>query len=131
MPLIFSGAFLFLNHKLNIEMKNTINWNDFMKVEMYVGTILSANEFPEAINPSFQLKIDFGDLGIKKTSAQITDLYEAKKLIGKQVVAVLNFPPKQIANMMSECLVLGAVGDKKVVTLLQPERNVPNGTRVA
>lgn len=108
-----------------------ILWEDFTKVEMHVGTILEAEDFPESKNPSYKLKIDFGDIGIKKSSAQITKLYTKEKLIGKQIIAVTNFPPKQIANLMSECLVLGLVGKNKEVTLLQPERKVPSGLRVA
>jgi len=108
-----------------------ITWNDFEKIEMRVGTILEVHDFPEARNPSYQLIIDFGDLGIKKTSAQITQLYRKEQLQGKQVVAVVNFPPKQIANIMSECLVLGAVGENKAVTLLEPGLPVPNGLRIA
>ncbi len=108
-----------------------ITWDDFEKVEMRVGTVLEADDFPEAKNPSYKLKIDFGKLGIKRTSAQLTKIYKKEDLVGKQVIAVVNFPPKQIANFMSECLVLGVVlGDKKVV-LLQPERKVENGYRIA
>lgn len=101
-----------------------------MKVEMRVGTIISAEIFSEVRNPAYKMMIDFGEFGIKKTSAQITKLYKPEELIGRQVVAVVNFPPKQIANIMSECLVLGGIGDEKDVTLLQPERKVKNGTRV-
>ncbi len=108
-----------------------ISWQDFEKVEMRVGTILEANDFPGARNPAYQLRIDFGEYGIKKSSAQITDLYQTTDLVGKQVIAVVNFPPKQIATFFSECLVLGLVGDQKQITLLHPERPVPNGLRVA
>lgn len=108
-----------------------ITWNDFEKVEMRVGTVLEADDFPEAKNPSYMLKIDFGRSGIKKTSAQITKLYKKEDLVGKQVIAVTNFPPKQIANFMSECLVLGVVLDNKDVVLLQPEQNIPNGSRIS
>jgi tRNA-binding protein len=111
-------------------METTIDWNDFMKVEMRVGTIVSAEVFKEVRNPAYKLMIDFGELGLKKSSAQITQLYTPEDLIGKQVVAVVNFPPKQIANIQSECLVLGAVGSDKIVTLLQPERLTPNGQRI-
>ena len=107
-----------------------LTWADFTKVDLRIGTIVAAEPFPEARNPSYRLRIDFGELGERKSSAQITDLYRAEQLIGRQVVAVVNFPPKQIATMMSECLVLGAVGEDKVVTLLQPERGVANGQRV-
>ena len=108
-----------------------ISWNDFEKVEMRVGTITDAQDFPEAKNPAFQLKIDFGSFGEKKTSAQITKLYKKDDLIGKQVIAVTNFPPKQIANFMSECLVLGVVLEDKEVVLLKPEREVKNGFKVS
>lgn len=101
-----------------------------MKVEMRVGTIIEAEEFPKAQNPAYKLKIDFGEFGIKRSSAQITKLYSRDELIGKQVVAVINFPPKQIATMMSECLVMGGIGDENEVTLIQPERTVANGTRI-
>lgn len=110
----------------------TITWPDFEKVEIRVGTILEANDFPRARNPAYQLLIDFGpELGLKKSSAQITTLYQKEHLVGKQVVAVVNFPPKQIANFISECLVLGVVGDNKEVVLLQPDKNVKNGQRIA
>jgi len=122
-------AYIRRNKRLNME---TISWPDFEKVEMRVGTILEANDFPKARNPSYQLVIDFGpEIGIRKSSAQITHLYQKEDLIGKQVVAVVNFPPKQIANFMSECLVLGAVGDKKEIVLLQPGMQVSNGQRIA
>ncbi|WP_198146933.1 tRNA-binding protein [Maribacter thermophilus] len=107
-----------------------LTWNEFMKVEMRVGTIINAEEFKEVRNPAYKMTIDFGELGTRKTSAQITKLYSVNELIGKQVIAVVNFPPKQIANMMSECLVLGGIGDNKEVTLIQPERAVKNGTRI-
>lgn len=108
----------------------TLSWNTFSEVEMRVGTILTAVIFAEARNPAYKLTIDFGPLGIKKSSAQITKLYQPEELIGRQVIAVVNFPPKQIATMMSECLVLGTVGEEKSITLLTPERAVPNGLRV-
>ncbi len=112
-------------------MTNDLSWADFEKVEMRVGTIVEAHDFPEARNPSYQLLIDFGsDIGLRKTSAQITLLYSKEELVGKQVVAVINFPKKQIANIMSECLVLGAVDGKKV-TLLEPGRKVENGLRIS
>lgn len=108
-----------------------INWNDFEKIDIRVGTITEVNAFPKAKKPSWQLTIDFGELGIKKSSAQITDFYSAEQLIGKQVVAIVNFPPKQIANFFSECLVLGVYTDKKEVVLLMPERKVENGWKIA
>ena len=108
-----------------------ITWQDFEKVEMRVGTILEAADFPEARNPAYKLKIDFGSQGIKKSSAQITKLYGKNDLIGRQVIAVVNFPPKQVANFVSECLVLGAVMEDKDIVLLQPERKVKNGYKIA
>jgi tRNA-binding protein len=109
---------------------NTLTWDDFTKVEMCVGTIVSAEVFEEAKNPAYKMTIDFGEYGIKKTSAQITKLYTPEELIGNQIVAVINFPKKQIATIMSECLVLGAVGDNKEVTLISPDKNIKNGTRI-
>jgi len=108
-----------------------IDWQDFEKVEIRTGTIVKAEPFPKARKPAYQLTIDFGELGTKRSSAQITALYQPEDLIGKQIVAVVNFPPKQIANFMSECLVLGSVAPDGTVTLLQTERQVANGERVA
>lgn len=109
----------------------TINWTDFEKVEIRVGTIVTAADFPRARNPSYQLTIDFGpELGVKRSSAQITKLYQPDELIGKQVVAVVNFPVKQIANFFSECLVLGVYGDDNAVILLQPDKLVANGQKI-
>ena len=128
------GFFYYINFKpvefLNMSQNNHLTWQEFQKVEMYVGTIETAEVFKEARNPAYKVVVDFGPLGKRKSSAQITQLYNCEDLIGKQVIAVLNFPPKQIANMISECLVLGAVRDDNRVTLLQPERKVPNGTRI-
>jgi tRNA-binding protein len=107
-----------------------ISWSDFEKVEMRVGTIIQVDDFPRAKNPAYKLTIDFGPMGIKKSSAQITKLYQKEALIGKQIIAVVNFPPKQIADFMSECLVLGAVGDDKEVTLLSVDLKVENGLRI-
>lgn len=110
----------------------SLDWATFERVDMRVGTIIAAKVFEKARKPAYQLQIDFGDeLGIKQSSAQITDFYEANSLIGKQVIAVINFPPKQIANFMSECLVLGAVDAQGKVVLLQPERAATNGLRIA
>ncbi|MFQ3240087.1 MAG: tRNA-binding protein [Olleya marilimosa] len=109
---------------------STIQFEDFTKVDLRVGTILEVNDFPEARNPAYQLTIDFGGLGIKKTSAQITTLYKKEDLLNRQIVAVVNFPRKQIAKFMSECLLLGAVDGKDVI-LLNPEAKVPNGTTVS
>lgn len=108
-----------------------IHYEDFHKVEMHVGTVIAAEDFPEARKPAYKLTIDFGEtLGIKRSSAQITVLYTKEDLIGRQVIAVTNFPPRQIANFFSEVLVLGSVDTEGVVTLLQPERNVENGMRI-
>jgi len=108
----------------------TIEWQDFEKIDIRVGTVIEVSDFPKATKPSWQLTIDFGDLGIKKSSAQITDFYEKQELIGKQVMAVVNFPPKQIANFFSECLVLGVYTDKKEVVLIGPDRKVANGWKL-
>jgi tRNA-binding protein len=109
---------------------NNLTWSDFQKVEMRIGTIIHAEIFKEARNPAYKITVDFGELGTRKTSAQVTTLYNPEDLIGKQVVAVVNFPPKQIANMRSECLILGGLGDGKDVILLQPEQLVKNGTKI-
>lgn len=112
-------------------MNDTLTWPEFTKVDMRVGTIMEVFDFPEARKPAYQLHIDFGnDLGIKKTSAQITNRYQKEDLLGRQIVAVVNFPKKQIANFMSECLVLGAVEGDDVI-LLQPGSGVPNGLKVS
>lgn len=113
-----------------MQQTDTLSWQEFMKVEMRVGTIISAEKFKEVKNPAYKMLIDFGEYGTKKTSAQICELYATEALIGKQVIAVINFPPKQIANMMSECLVLGGIGENKEVTLIEPERKVENGMRI-
>lgn len=108
-----------------------ISWADFEKVEMRVGTILEANDFPQARKPAYQLLIDFGsEIGIRKSSAQITKRYAKEELVGKQIVAVVNFPRKQIGNFMSECLVLGSVNGDEVV-LLASDAKVENGLRIA
>lgn len=107
-----------------------INWDDFSKIEMRVGTIIHAELFKEAKRPAHKLVVDFGEYGTRKTSAQITILYKAEEIIGKQVIAVLNFPPKQIANFLSECLILGSVGDEGEVTLLTTDKPVENGQRI-
>lgn len=107
-----------------------ITWDDFEKIDMRVGTILSAASFPNARQPAYQLTIDFGELGIKKSSAQISKLYSMQALEGKQVIAVVNFPPKQIGNFYSECLVLGVYNKNKEVVLLEPGLVVSNGCKI-
>jgi tRNA-binding protein len=108
-----------------------IDWQDFTKVELRVGTILEVEDFPEARNPAYRLKVDFGsEIGIKKSSAQITDLYQKSDLVGKQVMAVVNFPAKQIGPMMSECLVTGFHNTGGAVVLVSPDQAVPNGTKL-
>lgn len=112
-------------------MSDTISWDDFIKIDMRIGTVVSVFDFPEARNASYKLHIDFGDeIGIKKTSAQITDKYLKDELLGIQVVAVVNFPVKQIANFMSECLILGAVENNSVV-LIKPQMKMPNGLKIS
>ncbi len=108
----------------------TVQWDDFEKIDIRVGTITEVSDFPKARKKAYQLVIDFGELGIKRSSAQVTDLYDPQQLIGRQVIAVMNFPPKQIANFFSECLVLGVYTDKKEVVLLGPERKVMNGWKI-
>ena len=111
---------------------STITWEDFEKVEIRVGTIIAATDFLKARKPAYQLQIDFGsEIGIKKSSAQITTHYKVEDLIGKQIIAVINFPKKQIGNFMSECLVLGLVGKENEVVLVSPDFTVPNGLRMA
>ena len=111
-------------------MDNIITFEDFTKVDLRVGTIIEIIDFPEARNPAYQLTIDFGDLGLKKSSAQITTLYKKEDLQQRQIVAVVNFPRKQIAKFMSECLVMGAVKENDVF-LLHPEIKVKNGMQVS
>ncbi|HZU23460.1 MAG TPA: tRNA-binding protein [Terriglobales bacterium] len=108
-----------------------ITWSDFEKVELRAGTIVEVEEFPEARKPAYKLKIDFGELGIKRSSAQIKHLYSKEELLGKQVLAVLNFPPKQIATFRSEVLTTGFYLPTGEVVLLHPERKVPNGSKLA
>lgn len=109
-----------------------ISWSDFQKVELRVGTILSADKFTEARKPAWKLMVDFGTgIGTRRSSAQITDLYHAEELVGKQVLAVVNFPPKQIGPFMSECLVTGFVTDNGSVVLAVPDKPVANGLRLA
>jgi tRNA-binding protein len=108
-----------------------IEWDDFAKVELRVGTIVDVEDFPEARKPAYKLKVDFGEeIGSRKSSAQITDLYQKEDLIGTQVVAVVNFPAKQIGPMRSECLVTGFYRDDGAVVLARPDSSVPNGTKL-
>ena len=104
---------------------------EFEQLEIRTGTIISASEFPEAKKPAYKLSIDFGPMGTLQSSAQITNYYTPESLTGKQVVAVVNFPPKQIANFISQCLVLGVVDQSGGVVLLQPDRVVPDGLRIS
>jgi len=110
----------------------TIDWSDFEKVELRVGSIVEVEDFPEARKPAYRLKIDFGDeIGLRKSSAQITDIYSKQDLVGRQVVAVVNFPPKQIGPMRSECLVTGFHREDGAVVLVCPDSKVPNGAKLA
>ena len=112
-------------------IETPLQWSEFERVEMRIGTILEVNDFPEARKPAFQLLIDFGsEIGIKKTSAQITKRYTREDLVGKQIVAVINFPRKQIGTFMSECLVLGSVGTENDIVLLTSDIKVENGLRI-
>jgi tRNA-binding protein len=107
-----------------------INWDDFEKIEIRSGTIIEVNDFPQAKKPAYRLSIDFGVLGVKQSSAQITHHYSKEELKNRQVVAVVNFPPKQIANFFSECLVLGVYDENNQVILLRPDKPVTNGQRI-
>jgi len=108
-----------------------LTWNEFERTDMRVGTIIEINDFPEARKPAYQLTIDFGaEIGIRKSSAQITKRYQKNDLLNRQIVAVVNFPKKQIGKFMSECLVLGAVGEEGDVILLAPDFKIENGLRI-
>lgn len=107
-----------------------ISWNDFEKIDIRVGTIIDAQEFPKAKKPAYKLSICFGELGIKRSSAQITKFYTFESLVGQQVIAIVNFPPKQIADFISECLVLGVYDENKDVVLIQPKQTVSNGSKI-
>lgn len=112
-------------------MENLLTWTDFEKVEMRIGTIVEVNDFPEARKPAYQLLIDFGsEIGWRKSSAQITKRYSKEDLKGKQIIAVVNFPKKQIGTFMSECLVLGSVGKDNDIVLLTSDIQVANGLRI-
>lgn len=113
-------------------MKSEITFEDFSKIDIRTGTILEVHDFPNAHKPAYQLIIDFGDLGIKKSSAQITHLYTINELIGKQITAVVNIQKKQIANFFSECLVLGITNKKQEIVLLQASKsNLKNGEQIS
>jgi tRNA-binding protein len=107
-----------------------ISWDDFEKIDIRIGTIIEVTDFEKAKKPAYKLKIDFGTEGIKNSSAQITVLYSKEELLGKQIIAVINFPPKQIANFISECLVLGVYNEDNDVVLLQAERKMMNGSKI-
>ncbi|KKQ16553.1 MAG: Export-related chaperone CsaA [Berkelbacteria bacterium GW2011_GWA1_36_9] len=108
-----------------------INWEDFEKVEIRVGTITKIEDFPEAKKPAYKIWADFGELGVKKSSAQITHLYQKEELIGKQIIGILNFKPKQIANFVSEFLTTGFVLENGNVVLAIPDKKVSNGLKLA
>ncbi|MGD8426957.1 MAG: tRNA-binding protein [Balneolaceae bacterium] len=109
-----------------------IEWRDFQKVDIRVGTIIEVTDFPEARNPAYILHVDFGnDIGVKKSSAQVTDLYSKEDLHGKQVIGVVNFPPKQIGPIMSECLITGFRREDGKVALATPDIEVPNGAKLS
>lgn len=108
----------------------TISWNDFEQVDIRVGTIIEVKEFLKARKPAYQLIIDFGKFGIRQSSAQITKFYSVEELKGQQVIAVVNFPPKQIADFFSECLVLGVYDENNDVVLIQPKHSVSNGSKI-
>lgn len=112
-----------------MEQQSMITWDDFVKIDMRVGTIVEAEVFKDVRKPAYKITIDFGELGYRKSSAQITKQYTPDSLIGKQVICVVNFPKKQIATIQSECLVMGIV-DGDIVTLLSPERKVQNGLKI-
>jgi tRNA-binding protein len=119
-------------HNMEIKTSSTeqIQFTDFLKVDIRVGTIIKVEDYPEACKPAYKLEIDFKDLGIKRSSAQITEHYRKEELIGKQVIAVVNFPPKQIGKFVSDVLILGLPDDKGYVVLLEPTTKVPNGGRL-
>jgi len=107
-----------------------ISWQDFERVELRVGTVVTVEPFPEARKPAWKLTVDFGDFGVRRSSAQITTLYRKEDLVGRQVIGVLNFPPKQIGPFRSEVLVTGFVGEDGAIVLAQPDRPVPNGAKL-
>ena len=114
-----------------IKMAKEASFEDFLKVDIRIGTVIEVSDFPKAKKPAYKLQIDFGDLGIKKSSAQITDLYTKNELLNKQVSAIVNFKPRQIANFMSECLVLGVYNQNDNVVLLQASKKIKKGDQVS
>jgi tRNA-binding protein len=116
---------------MTVTIMTTISWDDFAKVELRVGRIIKAEPFPEARKPAYKLLVDFGpEIGQRKSSAQVTGLYAMDELLGKQVVAIINFPPKQIGPLMSECLVTGFPDEQGHVALCVPDRPVPLGAKL-
>lgn len=111
-------------------MSDTISFEDFTKVDIRIGTIIEVKDFPKANKPAYQLIIDFGSIGIKRSSAQITELYTKEELLNRQITAIVNFKPKQIANFKSECLVLGVANNEGDIVLLQASGKEKNGTQV-
>jgi len=111
-------------------VKEETSFEDFIKVDVRIGTITEVKEFPKAKKPAYQILIDFGTIGIKKSSAQITELYTKEKLLGKQVIAIINFNPRKIANFMSECLILGVYNKDGHVVLLQTSQPIKNGEQI-
>lgn len=125
------NCFVWLLYLIKLFSLNTITWNDFEKIEIRTGTIIEAEEFLGAKKPAYKILIDFGEhIGQRKSSAQITAFYQPQELKGKQIIAIINFPPKQIATFMSECLVLGVYDADGKVVLLQPDRPVDNGLKI-
>ena len=114
-----------------IKMVKEASFEDFLKVDIRIGNVIEVSDFPKAKKPAYKLQIDFGDLGIKKSSAQITDLYTKNELLNKQVSAIVNFKPRQIANFMSECLVLGVYNQHDNVVLLQASKKIKKGEQVS
>ena len=108
-----------------------VSWQDFENIGLRVGTIIRAEDFPKAMKPAYKLWIDMGELGLKQSSAQLTALYDKEELVGKQVICVTNFPPKQVADFISEVLTTGFVLPNGSVVLAQPEKKVPNGSKLA